>query len=135
MRLEPWVPPCVLFGLWFTLWELWRLLVGSYSCFSYEAANPFSSLGPFSNSSTGDPVLSPMVGCEHPALYLSGTGRASQETTISGSCQQAVVGFSIKMSQLDWELRADKQSILTKEGSVFSTEKILRGYPVLSGHL
>jgi hypothetical protein len=23
MRLEPWVPPCVLFGWWFSLWELW----------------------------------------------------------------------------------------------------------------
>jgi hypothetical protein len=26
-------------------------------------------------------------GCQHPPLYLSGTGRASQETAISGSCQ------------------------------------------------
>ena len=32
-------------------------LVDSYSCSSYEAANPFSSLGPFCNSSTGDSVL------------------------------------------------------------------------------
>ena len=23
MRLEPWVPPCVLFGWWFSPWELW----------------------------------------------------------------------------------------------------------------
>jgi len=23
MQLEPWVPPCVLFGLWFSRWELW----------------------------------------------------------------------------------------------------------------
>ena len=37
------------------------------------------SLGPFSNF-VGDPVLHPMYGCEHPLLYLSGTGRASQET-------------------------------------------------------
>jgi hypothetical protein len=34
---------------------------------------------------------SPMVGLEHPPLYLSDTGRASQETIRSGSCQQAVV--------------------------------------------
>jgi hypothetical protein len=26
--------------------------------------------------------------CENPLLYLPGTGRASQETAISGSCQQ-----------------------------------------------
>jgi hypothetical protein len=23
MQLEPWVPPCVLFGWWFSPWELW----------------------------------------------------------------------------------------------------------------
>jgi hypothetical protein len=32
-------------------------------------------------------MLSPIVGCEYLALYLSGSGRASQETAISGSCQ------------------------------------------------
>jgi hypothetical protein len=25
MRLEPWVPPCVLFGWWFSHWELWGI--------------------------------------------------------------------------------------------------------------
>jgi hypothetical protein len=38
-------------------------------------------------------VISPMDGCEHPLLYLSSTGRASQETALSGSCQQALVGI------------------------------------------
>jgi hypothetical protein len=23
MQLEPWVPPCLLFGCWFSSWELW----------------------------------------------------------------------------------------------------------------
>ena len=69
------------------------VLVGSYCSFSYGAASSFSSFSPFSNSSIGDPVLSPMVGCEHPPLYLLGTGRASQETPISGSCQQALLGI------------------------------------------
>jgi hypothetical protein len=27
MRLEPWVPPCVLFSWWFSPWELWGLLL------------------------------------------------------------------------------------------------------------
>ena len=54
-----------------------------------EVANPVSSLSPFSSSSIGDPVLSPVVGFEHLPLYLSGTGRASQERVISGSHQQA----------------------------------------------
>ena len=64
----------------------------SYCCSFSGAANPFSSLGPFSSSSIGDPVSTPMYGYEHPLLYFSGTGRASQETAISG-CQQVFVGI------------------------------------------
>ena len=33
-----------------------------------------------------------MVGCEHLPLYLLGSGRASQETAITGSCQQGLLG-------------------------------------------
>jgi hypothetical protein len=39
-------------------------------------------------------LLSPMVVCKHPHLYLSGSGRASQETAISGSCQQTLLGIN-----------------------------------------
>jgi len=56
-------------------------------------ANPFSSFSPFSYSSIGDPLLRPMVGCEHLPLYLSDSGRASQETAMSGSCQQTLLGI------------------------------------------
>jgi hypothetical protein len=59
----------------------------------HGAANPLSSFSPLSNSSIGDPVISPMVDCKHLPLYLSGSGRASQETAISGSCQQALPGI------------------------------------------
>jgi hypothetical protein len=69
------------------------VLVGSYCGSSYGAADPFSSLGPFSGSSIGNLVLSPMDGCKHSPLYLSGTVRASQETAISGSYQKALVGI------------------------------------------
>lgn len=55
---------------------------------------PLQLLQSFPNSSTGVPVLSPMVGWEHPHLYWSGSGRASQETAVSGSCQQALLGIS-----------------------------------------
>ena len=34
-------------------------------------------------------------GCENTPLYLSGSGRASQETAISDSCQQALLGIHI----------------------------------------
>jgi hypothetical protein len=57
-----------------------RVLVSSYCCSSYRVADPFSSLGTFSNSFAGDPVLHPIDDCEHPLLYLPGTGIASQKT-------------------------------------------------------
>jgi hypothetical protein len=41
----------------------------------------------------GDPVLSSMVGCEHPLLYFSGIGGSSQETDITVFCQQAIDGI------------------------------------------
>ena len=47
----------------------------------------------YSGSFTGDLVFHTMDDCEHPLLYLPGTGRAPQETAISGSCQQALVGI------------------------------------------
>ena len=58
----------------------------------------FSSLqllGYFSSCFIGDLVLCPMDELEHPLLYLSGTGRASQGTAISGCCQQALVGICL----------------------------------------
>ena len=45
------------------------------------------------NSAIRDPVLSSMVGCELLTLDLSGSDRASQETAISGSSQQALLGI------------------------------------------
>jgi hypothetical protein len=41
----------------------------------------------------GNPMLTSMVGYEHPLLYLSGFGRVFQGTTISGSCQDALLGI------------------------------------------
>ena len=69
-------------ALWgLTYWHCWLL---------HGAANPLSFFSPFSNSSIRDPKLSPMVGCELPPLYFSGSSRASQVTAISGSYQQAL---------------------------------------------
>jgi hypothetical protein len=36
-----------------------------------------------------------MDDCEHSLVYLPGTGRASQETAVSGSCQQALVNICL----------------------------------------
>jgi hypothetical protein len=68
-------------------------LVSSYCCSSYRVADPFSSLGIFSSSFIGDSVFHPTDDCEHPLLYLPGTGIASQETAISGSFQQNLAGI------------------------------------------
>jgi hypothetical protein len=48
MQLEPWVPPCVFFGLPI---ETLGVLVGLYWCSSYGVANLFSSFDSFSKSS------------------------------------------------------------------------------------
>jgi hypothetical protein len=45
---------------------------------------------PSSTPPSRNPELSPMVGCELSLLYLSGSGRASQETAISDFYQQAL---------------------------------------------
>jgi hypothetical protein len=51
--------------------------VSSFCCSFYSVADPFSSLGAFSSSSIGGPVFHPIDDCEHPLLYLPGTGIAS----------------------------------------------------------
>jgi hypothetical protein len=69
------------------------VLVSSYCCSTYRVAEPFSSLGTFSRSSVGGSVFHPIDDCEHPLLYLPCTGKASQETAISGSFQQNLAGI------------------------------------------
>ena len=64
------------------------VLVSSYCCSTYRIADPFSSLGTFSSSSIGVPVILPTANCEHPLLCLLGPSIVSQETAISGSFQQ-----------------------------------------------
>ena len=44
--------------------------------------SPLQLSGYFSGSFIRDLVLHPMDDCEHPLLFLPGTGRASQETAI-----------------------------------------------------
>jgi len=67
MQLEPWVPPCVHFGSWFSPWESggsgWLILL-----FFFGLQTPSAPSAPSLNSSIGVPVLSPMVGCVYPHL-------------------------------------------------------------------
>ena len=60
------------------------VLISSYCCCSYRVTDTFSFLDTFSCSFIGGPVFHPIDGCEHPLLYLPGTGIASHETAISG---------------------------------------------------
>jgi hypothetical protein len=61
------------------------VLVSSLCCSTYRVADPFSSLGTFSSSSIGSPVIHSLADCEHPLLCLLGPGIVSQGTATSGS--------------------------------------------------
>ena len=82
-----WVPPYVLYGL--VHGEV------SWYCSSfYGVINLFSFFSSSPNSSIGVPALRLTVGCDHPHLYWSGSGRDSQRIAIPGSCQQAFLSIS-----------------------------------------
>ena len=74
--------------------------------FHWYYVRPLHLFQPFPNSSVGVPVLSLMVGCEHPHLYWLGSGRDSQETAVSGSCQQALPDISnsvcVRCLHVEW---------------------------------
>ena len=82
------------------------MLGSSYFCSIYRVADPFSSLGTFSSSSIGGPVIHPIADCGHPLLCLLGPGIVSQETAISGSFQQNLAsvcnGVSIWKLIMGW---------------------------------
>ena len=72
--------------------QLWGVLISTYRS-SYRVADPFRSLGTSSSSFIRGPVFHPIDDCEDPLLYLPGTGIASEETAISGSCQKNLAGI------------------------------------------
>jgi hypothetical protein len=86
MCQEPWTGPCILFGWWFSPWELWgvRLIL-----FFLWDGSP-SALHQLFHGVLG---LSPVVAKgDYLHLSWSGAGRASQRTAIPGSCLQAHLG-------------------------------------------
>jgi hypothetical protein len=66
--------------------ELWGYWLVHVDVPPIGASDLFKFMGTFSGSFIVDLVLHPFDDCEHTLLYLPGTGRASQETAISGSC-------------------------------------------------
>jgi hypothetical protein len=71
------------------------VLVSFYCCSTYKVEDPFSSLGAFSSVPIGGPVFHPIDDCEHPLLYLKGTGIASYKTAIPGSLHQILLANAI----------------------------------------
>jgi hypothetical protein len=62
MQLETWAP---------------GVMVSLYCCSTSRVADPFSSLGTFSSSSIGGPVIHPIADCEHLLLFLHSLTRDS----------------------------------------------------------
>jgi hypothetical protein len=81
-------------NLWLVVqsWEFQGCLTSWHCCSLHGAENSSGSFSHLSHSPIGKPMLSPMFGWKHIPLYLSGSGRAFQETVISGSFQQAFLG-------------------------------------------
>ena len=72
-----------------------RVLVSSYCCSTYRVADPFSSFGAFSSFSIGDPVFHLIDDCEHPLLYLPGTGIASHKKLYQGPFSKILLAYAI----------------------------------------
>ena len=83
-----------------------QVLVSLYCCSTYRVEDPFSSLGTFSSSSIGGPVIHSIADCEHPLLCLLGPSIASQETAVSGFFQQNLAsvcnGVSVWKLNMGW---------------------------------
>jgi hypothetical protein len=82
------------------------ILVSSYCCSTYRVVDPFSSLGTFSSSSVGGPVIHSIADCEHLLMRLLGPGTASQETAVSGSFQQHLA--SVCNADFSWRKKIKK---------------------------
>jgi hypothetical protein len=89
----PWVPLCVFFGWWSSPWKLWGSGLFDTVTPSMGLQTPSAPSVPSPTPPSGTPILSSMVGCGHPPLCFSGSGRASQETAISGFHQQALLSI------------------------------------------
>jgi hypothetical protein len=72
-------------------------------------------LGTFSSFSIGGPVFHPIDDCEHPLLYLPGTGIASQETVVSRSFQHNLAGICNNSPISPKEIEAVINSLPTKK--------------------
>jgi hypothetical protein len=76
--------------------QLWGAMISSYCCSSYRVTEPFSFLGTFFSSFIRGTVFHPIDDCEHPLLYLPGTGIASQERELyQGPVSKILLAYAI----------------------------------------
>ena len=71
------------------------VLVSSYCWSCYRVADPFTPLVTFSSSFVRGPVFHPIDECDHPLLYLPGTGIASQEMLYQGPVSKTLLEYAI----------------------------------------
>jgi hypothetical protein len=90
IKLEPQVPPYVFFDWWYSskkFWGYWLVHIDVPSMGLKSPSAPWVCLW---LPNWGTCALS-----EYPLLYFPATGRASQDTAISGSFQQVLVGICL----------------------------------------
>jgi hypothetical protein len=82
-----------MYTLWLVVyyWKFWGS--GWLMLFFIWGCTPLQLLHPSPNSSIAVPMFSPMVGCEHLPLYLSGFGWTSQEAIITGSPDTIYIAY------------------------------------------
>jgi hypothetical protein len=94
-------------------------VLSSYCFSTYRVADPRSSLGTFSRSSIGGPVIHPIPHCEHQLLLLLGLCIDSYETAISLSFQQNFASVWNGVSILEADYGMDPRVWQSLDGSFF----------------
>ena len=78
------------------------VLLSSYCSYTYRFADPFSSMCTFSTSSIGGPVFHPIDDCEHPLLYLPGTGKPHRRQLYQGPFSKILLAYVIVSGSGGW---------------------------------
>ena len=94
MYLEPWIPPCILFGWWFSPWELWEVWLVNIVVLPMELQTPSApSVLPLTR-----PLGTPCSVQWLSAIICICIGQALTQPLrrqlLSVSCQQALFGIS-----------------------------------------
>ena len=91
MQLEPWVPPCVIFGWWFSPWEFWEVWLVNIVVLSMglqipSAPSVFPPTPPLGSLS--------LVWCLAACIHICIAQVLAEPLRVPGSCQQALLSIS-----------------------------------------